>query len=135
MWFCGGLEAGALHPSLETLPEHAPGPSVTHQVLLFVSDGPHVMPHKAHGEKEVDDGEDSVQPKEVIAKEDITRHQGWAPQQKGCRAGTGLPPWGLCREPMALPPTEAAWSLPPRQPGKTLERSLFLHGALSLLQN
>lgn len=46
------------------------------------------MPHKAHGEEEVDDREDSVQPEEVIAKEDtpvITaghpnrrdRVQGW----------------------------------------------------------
>lgn len=87
MWFCGDRGGRPLHLSLETLPEHVPGPSLTHQAFLFVSDGPCVMPHEAHGEEEVDDGEDSVQPKEVIAKEDITCCQGWASQQKGWVAG------------------------------------------------
>jgi hypothetical protein len=48
------------------------------------------MPHEAHREEEVDDAEDSVQPEEVIAKEDIACYQGWASQQKGWGARLGL---------------------------------------------
>lgn len=97
MWFCGGRGNCPLLLSLETLLEHPLGPSLTHQTLLFVSDGPCMVPYKAHGEEEVDDGEDGVQPEEVVAKEDITCYQGWA-QQKGrsTRLGLNLPQWALC---------------------------------------
>lgn len=68
-----------------------------------------MVPHKAHGEEEVDDGEDGVQPKEVIAKEEITCCQGWASQQKGQVAGLGSnhSQWIPCQEPIALPLTDA----------------------------
>lgn len=44
-----------------------PARSLTHQVLLFVPDGLGMVPHEAHGEQQVNDGEDGVQPKEVVA--------------------------------------------------------------------
>ena len=48
-------------------PQHTPSASLTHQALLFVLDGLGVVPHEAHGENEVNDSEDGVQPKEVVA--------------------------------------------------------------------
>lgn len=46
------------------------------------------MPHEAHGEDEVEDSEDGMQPEKVIAGGggDTTCHQGWAPKPGwGCR--------------------------------------------------
>lgn len=81
-----------------------------------------MMPHKTHGEEEVDDGEDSVQPEEVIAEEEIPGYQGWASQQKGwgTRLGLNHPQWALCYEPVS--------GFAPNRGHSTSERSLFLHG-------
>lgn len=47
------------------VPTHTPDP--TYRVLLCVLDGLGVVAHEGHSEEEVDNGEDGVQPKEVVA--------------------------------------------------------------------
>ena len=60
-------------------------PRLAHRVLLLVLDGPGVVSHEAHGEEEIDDGKDGVQPKEVIAE------RGHLPSGPGSHTGWG---WG-----------------------------------------
>lgn len=71
------LSSCPLSPS----PARAPSSSLTHQVLFFVLDGLGVVSHEAHSEDEIDNSEDGVQPKEVIAEGDTICYQGWASRQ------------------------------------------------------
>lgn len=71
-------------------PQHVPPPSLTHQVLLRVLDGLGVVPHEAHGEEEVNDSKDGVQPKEVVARGGHHLPSGLDPQGRGWGSLWGL---------------------------------------------
>lgn len=68
-------------------PQHTPRPPPTHQALLLVLDGLGVVSHEDHGEDEVKDSKDGMQPKEVVA---VERGEHPLPSRLGPQAGAGL---------------------------------------------
>lgn len=50
-----------------------------------------MVPHEAQGEKQVDDGEDGVQPEQVVAAGTPPAISGGTPAQAGAQGWAGLP--------------------------------------------